>query len=270
MGHSRGRSASPRPLYGDNRDQESMRNVPLRSRSRTPSRSYRSRSPTQSPTDSSYKHQPLASPDGTSSVSDSFKSAVSVTNLSINVREAHLRHIFAWYGKVVDVYVPPWTEDKQRLAYVILGNAQEAVKAALYMSNGQIDGVSVSVKTCAPPSDLPERRSSWKSAPRTGNNSRSRDQDKWDRRDSDRDTASEKRRSFDGGYRDAQSRRRSPPRQQYSRGPTWSNSTSQHHHRAPPQQTRPRSPAHRNRSRSPYQPVGRNSYYASRASPSYD
>ncbi|PWZ00079.1 hypothetical protein BCV70DRAFT_104620 [Testicularia cyperi] len=93
------------------------------------------------------------------------KTAVLVENLSQNVQKPHLEQIFGWYGKVLDCHIPLHSQSavNKGIAYINFGSAEHAVKAVLYMSNGQIDGRRIEIKTCAPLMDLSRRRSAQQS-----------------------------------------------------------------------------------------------------------
>lgn len=229
-GAVRGRSASPKPLNGAHAGPRKGTAM----RSRSPSRSHRSRSPARSYSRSPSRPMSISqSPER----QDAQSTALSIANLSENVRESHLRQIFQWYGKVQDIYLPSGTGNGARVGYVVFATGQEAAKAALHMGAGQIDGVTVEVHTCALPLELARR-------------SDERPNGRYDRRDSyraeDRYPASDLRSRF-GPPRDPESRRRSPPRHARNNRGRWNG-------------PRPRSPP-RTRSRSPRR--------SSRASPSY-
>lgn len=70
-----------------------------------------------------------------------------VSNISRNVTKKHLQEIFAPYGELKGVYVPRHEETKLQKSYVFLeyGNQDNAEKAMLYFSGGQIDGLVVKV-----------------------------------------------------------------------------------------------------------------------------
>lgn len=117
--------------------------------------------------DSSRSHSPCqAVDDRMSSTKLTNKTALRIDHLTHNVCESHLRHIFGWYGRVQRVHLIPSTaqaKERNGSAYVIMSSVEEAAKAALYMSGGQIDGATLTIKTCQTPTDLApqpsERRS---------------------------------------------------------------------------------------------------------------
>ena len=145
---ARNRSASPPP----GRDPNTIRYTTRRSRSRSRLLSDASMS--------SSRHT-RRSPSPTSaprSASTAGKTSVRVDYLTHNVRESHLRHIFGWYGRVQRVHLLPSrlaSTERDGSAYVLMSSVEQAAKAALYMSGGQIDGAIVTIKTCEPPTDLP-------------------------------------------------------------------------------------------------------------------
>jgi RNA recognition motif-containing protein len=77
-----------------------------------------------------------------------------VSNISRNVSKIHLQEIFSPYGELKGVYVPRHEETKLQKSYVFLeyGNQENAEKAMLYFSGGQIDGLIVKVEILNPDS----------------------------------------------------------------------------------------------------------------------
>ena len=71
-----------------------------------------------------------------------------VSNISRNVTKKHLQEIFSPYGDLKGVYVPRHEETKLQKSYVFLeyGNQDNAEKAMLFFSGGQIDGLVVKVE----------------------------------------------------------------------------------------------------------------------------
>lgn len=141
---ARNRSVSPPP----GRDPNTTRRSRSRSRSLSDASMSSSRHTRRSPS-------PTSAP---RSASTAGKTAVRVDYLTHNVRESHLRHIFGWYGRVQRVHLVPSrlaSAERDGSAYVLMSSVEQAAKAALYMSGGQIDGAIVAIKTCEPPADLP-------------------------------------------------------------------------------------------------------------------
>ena len=68
--------------------------------------------------------------------------SVSVSRLTRNVTEAHLREIFSRYGEVKDAYL----KSGDKIGYVKYASSECAEKAVRCMNGGQIDGVVVNVK----------------------------------------------------------------------------------------------------------------------------
>ncbi|CDR88351.1 uncharacterized protein SPSC_04178 [Sporisorium scitamineum] len=163
----------------------------LDSHSRSRSRSFSDASmSSRSPSPRRYtRHSPSASPRPSShSTSKSAgKTALRIEHLTHNINESHLRHIFGWYGRIVRVYLTPSISAKEPSgwAYVEMSSVEEAAKAALYMSGGQIDGATLTVGTCVVPEDLPSRS---EGRDRSGRDRRA-DSERWgrsDRKDRDR------------------------------------------------------------------------------------
>lgn len=75
-----------------------------------------------------------------------------VSNISRNITKKHLQEIFSPYGELKGVYVPRNEETKIQKSYVFLeyGNQENAEKAMLYFSGGQIDGLIVKVEILNP------------------------------------------------------------------------------------------------------------------------
>ncbi|GAC95207.1 hypothetical protein PHSY_002782 [Pseudozyma hubeiensis SY62] len=97
------------------------------------------------------------------------KTALRIDFLTHNVRESHLHHIFGWYGQVERVHLTPSRgtgKERDGSAYIFMSCVEEAAKAALYMNGGQIDGASLTIKTCEPPTDLPSQRPEMRSRDR--------------------------------------------------------------------------------------------------------
>ncbi|KAJ9479646.1 RRM domain-containing protein [Pseudozyma hubeiensis] len=97
------------------------------------------------------------------------KTALHIDFLTHNVRESHLHHIFGWYGHVERVHLTPSRgrgKERDGSAYVLMSSVEEAAKAALYMNGGQIDGASLTIKTCEPPTNLPNQRPDMRSRDR--------------------------------------------------------------------------------------------------------
>lgn len=125
-----------------------------------------------SPSDASMSSRSPSPPPSRSPASDSHKkpkTALRIDLLTHNVREAHLHHVFGWYGRVERVHLTPSRakgRERDGWAYVVMRSVEEAAKAALYMNGGQIDGASFSVRTCEPPAEVPREeergeRRSW-------------------------------------------------------------------------------------------------------------
>jgi RNA recognition motif-containing protein len=75
-----------------------------------------------------------------------------VSNISRNVTKKHLQEIFSPYGELKGVYVPRHEETKSQKPYIFLeyGNQENAEKAMIYFSGGQIDGLVVKVEILNP------------------------------------------------------------------------------------------------------------------------
>jgi len=75
-----------------------------------------------------------------------------VSNISRNVTKKHLNEIFSPYGELKGIYVPRNEDTKIQKSYVFLefANRDNAEKAMLYFSGGQIDGTVVKVEMLNP------------------------------------------------------------------------------------------------------------------------
>lgn len=144
------RSASPHSDRRDSRRADSPSRSRSRSRSRsnatTPSRSL-------SPPPRFIRQASGSSSDDRATNKRAYKTALRLEHLTYNVRESHLRHIFGWYGQVERVHLT--TASNGGSAWVMMASVEQAAKAALYMSGGQIDGSVITIRSCEPPQDLP-------------------------------------------------------------------------------------------------------------------
>ena len=147
------RSASPDSELRDSRRGDS----PSRSRSRSRSRSdVTMTSRSHSPPPRVTRQASGSSSDDRATNKRANKTALRLEHLTHNVRESHLHHIFGWYGQVERVHLK--TGSNGGLAYVMMASVEQAAKAALYMSGGQVDGAIITIRTCVPPQDLPPER----------------------------------------------------------------------------------------------------------------
>ena len=93
----------------------------------------------------------------TSNAIDAFRelntTVVLVSNISRNLTKKHLMEIFSAYGALKGVYQPKDEESKlsKNYAYLEYLNREDAEKACLYMSEGQIDGLRIKAEVMKPP-----------------------------------------------------------------------------------------------------------------------
>ncbi|CAB3401229.1 unnamed protein product [Caenorhabditis bovis] len=114
-----------------------------RGRRRSPRRSPQTRSPRRVSANRSPRRSPLRKRSLTPA------KRICIRNLSKNVQKGHLEEIFAIYGSIKLVDLPP-DRNHQYLhrgyGYIEYENVEDAEKAIKYMDGGQIDGLIVSVE----------------------------------------------------------------------------------------------------------------------------
>jgi RNA recognition motif-containing protein len=170
------------------------------------------------------------------SFSELTTSIVIISNISRNLTKRHLQEIFSFYGPLKGVYVPKDEESKlnKNYAYLEFMNKEDAEKAILYMSEGQIDGLKVKLEILNPP----EKESYTK-------DKEVRDRDNREREKIDRDTQRDDRKDYNSGSRNysslkrrrsrSRSRRRSPSNKyrgiNYHNRHNRSRSNNRRHHR---------------------------------------
>lgn len=76
-----------------------------------------------------------------------------ISNISRNLTRRHLQEIFSFYGPMKGAYIPKDEESKlnKNYAYLEFMNKEDAERAILYMSEGQIDGLKVKLEILSPP-----------------------------------------------------------------------------------------------------------------------
>lgn len=82
------------------------------------------------------------------------KTAVRISGLTTNIRRTHLADILAWYGRVLHVHL------RNDEAVVQMETEEQAAKATLYLTGGQIDGQYIRITSIPTPDPTPTRQSS--------------------------------------------------------------------------------------------------------------
>ncbi|KZP12102.1 hypothetical protein FIBSPDRAFT_680970, partial [Athelia psychrophila] len=80
---------------------------------------------------------------------------ISITNITRNVVESHLRTVFGFYGEIIKLDLPLFGKSGQNRGKAALeyADASEAQKAVSHMDGGQLDGAILKIEL----SDTPIR-----------------------------------------------------------------------------------------------------------------
>lgn len=101
---------------------------------------------------------------------------VTVTNLTRNVVESHLRAIFSFYGEIVKLDLPTFTKSGQNKGKASLefSTSSAAHKAKTHMDGGQLDGAVLKIELSNSPMRSPSRSRFGRGGGRSYSRSRSR------------------------------------------------------------------------------------------------
>lgn len=87
------------------------------------------------------------------------KTAVRISGLTSNIRRTHLADILGWYGRVLHIDL------RHDEAVVQMETEEQAAKATLYLTGGQIDGKYIRITSIPTPNPTQTRQSPEQAGP---------------------------------------------------------------------------------------------------------